>query len=567
MLLVPSPRMLVLSLELVRRQQTVLRASHTVTSSIQEMYDGLVRMAEGGKGVAWADLSSDSLHDVSVSSLSQSQQALFDSFLVHSSPAHRGAAGSQRNSPSIASSLGILSSITETEVSANSGGTNFPAPRNSKCAIAHPLFEAKSKPDITVPSPQPDIVQSSRLMRTVSPVQLRKSGTSVPQKLVPRGDGSSVVTYNTRLNTVLNSSSTVKSSLIASTGNRNFVSSTCTSSSSQKSDLQSYTLPRPSPKTSPKARDGFHSDDKLVTSTSATLPHPVDTHDGPHFTPLRPPSYIPPPEFSRTAFNVFDDNFVSPARPHFSKQGLPKTPVSVLQQPFVKQSPSLQNLHPNPNNFVPALHQVSPAVLCRPITSPLPSYGGHSTALGLPTPSSFRVSQLASSSHAAETFRAERSPFDVSRQRPTYQELIMQSRQSRGNLAAPFSAVQHSQPSLSGPNPALPMAIVTPSPLRPSQSHRHLPPPRARIAVSTSTSHQPSHQPDFHRRDNRELSDEPDLNSTYTISDESDKSAPFQSSHARPVSAFSTASFNPLVVLHANSPKAISARHRAVGKL
>lgn len=180
-----TERMLVLSLELVRRQQTVLRASHTVTSSIQEMYDGLVRMAEGGKGVAWADLSSDSLHDVSVSSLSQSQQALFDSFLVHSSPAHRGAAGSQRNSPSIASSLGILSSITGTEVSANSGGTNFPAPRNSKCAIAHPLFEAKSKPDITVPSPQPDIVQSSRLMRTVSPVQLRKSGTSVPQKLVP----------------------------------------------------------------------------------------------------------------------------------------------------------------------------------------------------------------------------------------------------------------------------------------------------------------------------------------------------------------------------------------------
>ena len=257
-----------LSLELVRRQQTVLRATHTTTSSIQEMYDSLVRMAEGEKGVAWADLSADSLHDISMSSLSQSQQALFDSFLVHSSPGQRGGAAqaSQRNSPSIASSLGILTSIVGagSQVSASSGGMTFTIPRNSKYAVAHPLLETKSKPDIAVPSPQPDIVQSSRLLKTVSPMQLQKSRASIPPMPAPtKGDCSSFVTYNTRLNTVLNSSS-MKSSPIGASGNLS-----SSSSSSRKADVQPYTLPRPSPAThaSPKARERLQSDSRLMSST------------------------------------------------------------------------------------------------------------------------------------------------------------------------------------------------------------------------------------------------------------------------------------------------------------
>ena len=561
------PRMLVLSLELVRRQQIVLKASHTVTSSIQEMYDSLVRVAEGEKGVAWADLSADSLHDVSLSSLSQSQQALFDSFLVHSSPARRNTARSQPNSPSITSSLGILTSImgAGSQVSASSSGISSTAPRSSKCTVAHPLFETKSKSDIAVPSPQPDIVQSSRLQKTMSPVRPQKSGVSfsskprMPAPMEENESSSSFLTYSTRLNTVLNSTC-AKSSPFAPSRNADCVSSS--SSSSRKADVhvQPYTLPHPSPKTSPKPRERLQSDSRLMTSASTSLPHPETCHSGPAFSPLRPPSFAPPPAFSRTGFSTFDDNFVSPARPDFSRRPLPKTPVLVQQQQLMKNSPSLQNLHPNPNNFVPAFHQASPAVLCRPITSPLPSHGSYRSTPGLPKSSSMQVSQLVGSSYIAshsEASRAAGIPVNMSQQRPSYEELIQQSRQSRSITAA----MRHPHSSASVFNPAVPVAVVMPSPMRPPQGHIHQSP---HIAV-TSTSHQTSPQPDYHRT-KRRLSGETDLNSTYTVSAGSTKSTPFDLNSRQPVSAFSSTPFNPLVLLHANSPKAMSARPRTVGK-
>ena len=96
----------------------MLRASQTLTPNLQDSYDTIVRLAEGEKGVAWADqsnFSSDGLLDVSTSNFTQSQHALFDNLLVSASPRSRmsdvGGGGSigNLNSPfPISTSLGIL---------------------------------------------------------------------------------------------------------------------------------------------------------------------------------------------------------------------------------------------------------------------------------------------------------------------------------------------------------------------------------------------------------------------------------------------------------------------------
>ena len=87
----------------------MLRANSALTGNLRDMYDSLVRLAEGEKEVAWADQSTDNLHDTSASSLGQSQLALIDSFVSHASPASRKRWREQRStSPSVATSLGIL---------------------------------------------------------------------------------------------------------------------------------------------------------------------------------------------------------------------------------------------------------------------------------------------------------------------------------------------------------------------------------------------------------------------------------------------------------------------------
>ena len=126
-----SHRLLVLSLSLVQRQHTVIRASRIHSPSLQESYETIVRMAEGEKGVAWADqsdLSADGLMDVSTSNFTHSQNAIFDNLLVSASPRARhsdvgggaggcGQVGSYGSPFPISTSLGILassSSVTRT---------------------------------------------------------------------------------------------------------------------------------------------------------------------------------------------------------------------------------------------------------------------------------------------------------------------------------------------------------------------------------------------------------------------------------------------------------------------
>ena len=94
----------------------MLRASQTLTPNLQDSYDTIVRLAEGEKGVAWADqsnLSSDGLMDVSTSNFTQSQHALFDNLLVSASPRSRlsdagGSLGNYNSPFPITTSLGIL---------------------------------------------------------------------------------------------------------------------------------------------------------------------------------------------------------------------------------------------------------------------------------------------------------------------------------------------------------------------------------------------------------------------------------------------------------------------------
>ena len=152
-------------------------------------------MAEGEKGVAWADQSIDSLRDVSLASLSLSQQALFDTFIVKASPARRLSLD-KHSPPSAAVRPNVLTGIL-----------------SNGCTGA-----------LTGPSNQPNQpheweggLSSTEVLATVT----NSGSTSHTPWLQPRGipdkprmptplddsssSCSSSSTYSTRLNTVLNS--------------------------------------------------------------------------------------------------------------------------------------------------------------------------------------------------------------------------------------------------------------------------------------------------------------------------------------------------------------------------
>ena len=82
---------------MARKQHSLLKAHNYLTPSLKEAFSNLIHAAEGEKGVAWADLNlsetSFNLEKPATttehSGLSVSQKALFDTFLVHASPARR----------------------------------------------------------------------------------------------------------------------------------------------------------------------------------------------------------------------------------------------------------------------------------------------------------------------------------------------------------------------------------------------------------------------------------------------------------------------------------------------
>ncbi len=354
----------------------MLRASNALTSNLQDSYESLVRLAEGGKEVAWADMSNDSLHETS---LSQSQHTLFESFLVHASPA-RQAIVTGPNSPSIAASLGILTSATETQQADRGSSMPGATPRSSRRSITHhPLAERRTMDKVAPgPSLSPKVDTPTSGSSSKEP-RSAVSSLAKPQLPAPSlfEDSSSSVTvsscstYNTRLNTVLNSSLSRSSPAYL----KRPLPTSFSSAVSGRVDVQPYTMPRTAPKGTPAG--------------PATLKRSPDVSQGPIYesidftAPSRPFISSPPPQLSGTfprrsapkvplptTLNPFDDNFVSPQVRQ--KRPLPRTPVPTYAS--VPSSPSLQSL-PSRFNHMGLPMQLggggtTQAVLCRPFPSP-----------------------------------------------------------------------------------------------------------------------------------------------------------------------------------------------------
>ena len=285
-----------LSLQLVRRQHAMLRASNALAPSLQETYDALVKLAEGDKGVAWADQSVQSLHDLS---MAESQQALFKSFLVHASPRARSVNPCGTNSPSIAASLGILTSTTTSShvtVSSSSTSANTVA-RDSK-----PLSAKIDAP--IAPSPLSHSVQS-RWQPKGTPVRIPNK----PRKPTPDDSSSSNgSTYHTRLNAVLSADNT-KSSPAMSNLKRS--KSDSSSGSSGQKDAQPYTLPR----WQPNAKQGRDLQQGISSPMGGSLPHlarptqSVGANSVDFALKLHPRNFSTTPisqQRSATAFNAFE---------------------------------------------------------------------------------------------------------------------------------------------------------------------------------------------------------------------------------------------------------------------
>lgn len=123
----------------------MLRASNCLTPTLQERFDDFVRMAEGEKGVAWADQSlsqqsvDNSLVDVSTSSFSRTQLAIFDNFVTHASPV-------RKTTEIQAGSIDVGDPV---HISASFGILRSSVPRNNhiaRCNHASPAIPAEGNP-------------------------------------------------------------------------------------------------------------------------------------------------------------------------------------------------------------------------------------------------------------------------------------------------------------------------------------------------------------------------------------------------------------------------------------
>ncbi len=332
--------------------------------------------------MAWADMSSESLQE---SSFSQSQHTLFESFLVHASPARRpGTAGS--NSPSITASIGILTCNTELHQSGQRSFIPGSTPRSSRdVGKSHPLAEKMTLDDLALRPSSPKagsptgIPKSRELRRTVSV----NSRVPPPSALYDDSSSSSVSTstcstYNTRLNTVLNSSLSRSSSAFV----KRPLPVPSGAGLSGRADVEPYTLPRVASRSTPVRFAPLNHRPPNSSSDTESAQGPIyETID--FVASSRPFVCSPAPPFSQSSvrsapparINPFEDNFVSPlvnkGRP------LPKTPIPTYAS--VTSSPALQSLPPRFNHSgvpvpVPPEGSAVQAVLCRPFPSPSSAY-------------------------------------------------------------------------------------------------------------------------------------------------------------------------------------------------
>ena len=112
-----------LSLSIVQRQHQVIQDAALDSSHLQDKLSCLSGLAQGDKGVVWADqtrISTNNLHDISTASLPGTQQQLFDCFLEHSSPRLSRKYFLPKTGPHLSPHLGILTSMTASKP-ANAG--------------------------------------------------------------------------------------------------------------------------------------------------------------------------------------------------------------------------------------------------------------------------------------------------------------------------------------------------------------------------------------------------------------------------------------------------------------
>jgi hypothetical protein len=200
-----TERLLLLALEVARKQHTLLVAHNALTPSMRDMFSNLVHAAEGEKGVAWADQSATGevlradigvgVGGVEHSSLSVCQQALFDTFLVHASPARR--LSLDKHSPANLSKplTGILSNGS---TNTNTGTTHEGRGSGSVCgAVDSGICEP-------CPSDTSSVVSSMLSSRVSSIPDKPRMPTPILDDLSSSCSSTNSL-YDTRLNTVINS--------------------------------------------------------------------------------------------------------------------------------------------------------------------------------------------------------------------------------------------------------------------------------------------------------------------------------------------------------------------------
>lgn len=174
-----TEKILALSLELVNKQHQLLQATNSQTPVIKDLYQGMVRLVDGEKEVAWIDQSQDSLFEISVSSLTQTQQALFDTINTQNSPLRRPG-GSRYSSPSNSASLGLLTVTIPTVYTTRSQSPISKSPTLSPSLIKpcspHPL----STRLVATPTKS----NSSSLTSSTSPLQQLVNGGCLSGKVL-----------------------------------------------------------------------------------------------------------------------------------------------------------------------------------------------------------------------------------------------------------------------------------------------------------------------------------------------------------------------------------------------
>ncbi|CAI8056098.1 Kinesin-like protein KIF18A [Geodia barretti] len=209
-----TERILLLALEVARKQQSLLRAHSALTPSLREIFSNLVHAAEGEKGVAWADMNAslgargsfrETQHEtVSVAGLSVAQKALFDTFLVHASPARR--LSLDKHSPAVVQKpvAGILTKTGSTasngsgaSTATTDGSETTSAGGDSGVGVGKLAAVERSNSDAS------SVVSSLLSSRLSSIPDKPRMPTPIDDLSSSCSSNNSI--YDTRLNTVLNS--------------------------------------------------------------------------------------------------------------------------------------------------------------------------------------------------------------------------------------------------------------------------------------------------------------------------------------------------------------------------